>query len=164
MARLLVILSLVVVSGLVIAFLALDKGLSGGSASDPTFAYVFIGVAVLLILLIATNNVNGLGLGLTGLFAAMPILFVVGMFLYTQYSWKTRPEAKARDGYVEEIKCSLRAAAISSADWKYISPRLSMLRDYGEVENPAHPRGVLLEQIETRAKIIVLPNCQFERR
>lgn len=140
------------------AFMALDAGLSGGSAQDPTPGFLYIAIAVGLMFVIG-SGAGGEGAETLGsIFGLLPMLALLAFCAVSQAEYEDRPEARAQRALSEDIRCSVEQAGLSAEDRPFVRARIGMIADNGEVGDQ-----VLQREIEGRMGIKILPKCGFER-
>lgn len=152
--RFLVILAIVISIIVVGGFGALDRGLSGGSASSQEFVVVFTFLGFLLIFLILLRIGEEMNLFAGALFAVSPFLIFSSAFFKSQSNWQNRPEAVAIREEKRNIKCVMDALRVDYRKNGYLRARLNIM--YGEVSAQISRR-----EIEEYLGVQFLQGCRY---
>lgn len=158
------ILALILITLLVLVVIVLDQSISGGSASDPTYGLIYIGVCIVAIFVIAIKPRSAFLMVTGWSLAALPIVFVIATFAYTQYRWDTRPEKTARKLIAENIRCIVSDLQIAKEDKMFVSARINMIAEWGDIKTEDSEKGKTLMEIEDRLNIYIYPDCTYAER
>ena len=153
--KLTAVILLLAVAGFAVFFRMLDSGLSGGSATN---AIVPIGIAVICIgmaIMVVLGN-EELAKVVAKLAALAPLL-VLAYCATVSRQYDQSPAKKDDKELAGNIRCAARAAVVPEADKGFVRARINILGDHGDVN------GQLQREIEQRLRIIVLPDCRFNR-
>lgn len=149
---------LVLASLAALGFLILDQGLSGGSATNPAYAMVFVAICAAFILALVMGR-GGQAASVGGsIFAVAPLFLLLGYCSYQQSSWQNRPEAQAARALAKNVACATSKAGIAKADRPFVSARIRLIYRLGFAGGEEWPK-----EIEARMAIRILPGCQFRR-
>jgi len=150
------ILGLLILAAAAVAFVYLDKSLSGGSASNPTVPIALAVAFAVFAAFIFVSGGKGANVALNG-FDLIPFL-LLGFCMLPQWKWQSSPEKKADRSLAENIRCATRAAGIPEDSRSFVRARINMLRQHGDTADRTRQR-----EIESRLGIRILPDCKFER-
>jgi len=158
MSRFQTILLLVISCLAVGMFLAMDEGLSGGSAQDPTLGFGYIAIGVVLIFYLGSGQGGDAAELLAMVYGFLPLLALLTLCGVSQSRWENRPEAVAQRALAADIRCAVEQAGLAESDRRYVRVRIGLIAEHGEVGEKG-----LQTEIEQRMRIRILPGCRFER-
>jgi hypothetical protein len=145
-------------AAIVVIFLFLDNSLSGGSASDPTLAYIFLALCLGYIVFVLLSEMNSKKYVVGLLLALLPFFLLLSQCLGSRDQMLNDPSHIAGRTYAENMDCILDRMKASEDVLLYVGPRLNVIRHHGVT-----PTRVFEQDIESYLGIEVGPNCTFTK-
>lgn len=138
-----------------ILFTVLDRGLSGGSATNPAYAFGVVLVCLIAAVTILRGN-DGVA-NFVGKAAAVAPVLLLGYCGYASWKWDHRPEQLERGKLADNIRCATAKAGVPDSLRKLVKVRIGLIAQYGDAGGGAQ------REIEERLRIHIHPDCQFAR-